>query len=50
MTHTDGVTVVRNFDGEEGAVVSSVPAGRMTEIQAHIDSIVAGLASFGVTP
>lgn len=50
VTHTDGVTVVRNFDGEEGAIVSSVPAGRMTEIQAHIDSIVAGLASFGVTP
>ena len=50
VTYTDGATVVRNFDGAPGAVVSSVPAGRMAEIQAHIDSVIAGLASFGVTP
>ena len=39
VTHTDGVTVVRKFDtdtGEVGAVVSSVPADRMAEIEAHI--------------
>ena len=39
VTHTDGVTVVRQFDvdtGEVGAVVSSVPADRMAEIEAHI--------------
>jgi NADH/NAD ratio-sensing transcriptional regulator Rex len=41
VTHVDGVTVVRKFDdntGEVGAVVSSVPADRMAEIQAHIDA------------
>lgn len=39
VTHVDGVTVVRKFDtdtGEVGAVVSSVPADRMAEIEAHI--------------
>jgi NADH/NAD ratio-sensing transcriptional regulator Rex len=39
VTHADGVTVVRKFDGdtgEVGAVVSSVPADRMAEIEAHI--------------
>lgn len=39
VTHTDGVTTVRKFDadtGEVGAVVSSVPADRMAEIEAHI--------------
>jgi hypothetical protein len=50
VTHTDGVTVVRNFNGEEGAIVSSVPAGRMAEIQARIDLTIDGLASFGVAP
>jgi hypothetical protein len=38
------------YDGEEGAIMSSVPAGRMAEIQAHIDLTIAGLASFGVAP
>jgi len=46
VTCTEGITVVRNFDGEEGAIVPSVPAGRMVEIQAHIDSITQSLASF----
>ena len=46
VTHTDGVTTVCNFDadtGEVGAVVSSVPADRMAEIEAHIaaSSVVA---------
>ena len=39
VTHVDGVTTVRKFDtdtGEVGAVVSSVPADRMAEIEAHI--------------
>ena len=36
VTHVDGVTTVRKFDGEPGAVVSSVPADRMAEIEAHI--------------
>lgn len=39
VAHTDGVTTVRKFDvdtGEVGAVVSSVPADRMAEIEAHI--------------
>lgn len=39
VTHTDGVTTVRKFDtatNEVGAVVSSVPADRMAEIEAHI--------------
>lgn len=40
VTHADGVTTVRHFDGELGAVVSPVPAGRMAEIQAHIDSTI----------
>ena len=38
VTHTDGVTTVRKFDAatnEVGAVVSSVPADRMAEIEAH---------------
>ena len=41
VTHTDGVTTVRKFDGatvEVGAVVSSVPADRMAEIEAHIEA------------
>ena len=50
VTHADGATTVRHFDGEPGAVVSSVPAGRMAEIQAHIDSIVESLASPGAEP
>ena len=39
VTHVDGVTTVRKFDAatnEVGAVVSSVPADRMAEIEAHI--------------
>jgi len=39
VTHADGVTTVRKFDtatNEAGAVVSSVPADRMAEIEAHI--------------
>ena len=46
VTHADGVTTVRYFDGETGEIVDSVPTEAMAQIQAHIDSIVAGLSSF----
>jgi hypothetical protein len=47
VTHEDGVTVVRVFANDEiGAVVNPVPATRLAEIQAHIDSVIEGLASF----
>lgn len=45
VTYLDGVTTVHNFDGEVGEVVSSVPAERMIEIQAHIDANLIGESS-----
>ena len=47
VTYENGVTVVRVFANDEiGAVVNPVPATRLAEIQAHIDSVIEGLANF----
>ena len=46
VTYENGVTVVRVFANDEiGAVVNPVPTTRLAEIQAHIDSVIEGLAS-----
>lgn len=47
VIYENGVTEVRVFANDEiGAVVNPVPATRLAEIQAHIDSVIEALASF----
>jgi hypothetical protein len=46
VEYLDGVTTVRDFNGEIGSVVSSVPAEQMAAIDAHIASTIEGLSSF----
>jgi len=47
VTYENGVIEVRVFANDEiGAVVNPVPATRLAEIQAHIDSTIESMASF----
>lgn len=47
VIYDNGTLTVRVYaNGEIGSIVNPVPATRLAEIQAHIDSLIASASSF----